>query len=164
MRKSLFYALFFLACLFCQTTEAKVKQKPVYVFGFATAFTDSLGYITDVQYIDSSYIDTKTKFLVGRNMYSVQLQQFLEANENCKHPVTSIFFATKKEKLEKKRLSMLRRYEKEKNLTLKNVSYRFHAEGKSYFDGVMDTPESLENGEKGEQHPGDNKKSKKNKS
>ena len=128
MRKSVFYVLFFFACLLCQNTEAKVKQKPVYMFGFATSFVDSLGYITDVQYIDSSYLDTKTKFLIGRSMYSLQLQEYLEANEDCKHPITAIFFGEKKEKVEKKLLSLRRKYEKEGELTLKTVACIFHAE------------------------------------
>ena len=95
MRRSVFYILFFFACLLCQNAEAKVKQKPVYMFGFAISFTDSVGYMTDVQYLDSTYVDTKTKFLIARNMYSVQLQQYLQKNEGCKHPVTSVFFGTK---------------------------------------------------------------------
>ncbi|MBO7067119.1 MAG: hypothetical protein J6W52_00325 [Bacteroidaceae bacterium] len=112
----------------CQNTEAKVKQKPVYIFGFATSFADSLGYITDVQYIDSSYVDVKTKFLMGRSMYSLQFQQYLEANEGCKHPVTAIFFGEKKDKVEKKLLSLRRKYEKEGDLILKTVACTFHAE------------------------------------
>ena len=126
MRKSLFFVLFFLACLACQNAEAKIKQKPVYMFGFATSFVDSVAYITDVQYIDSSFIDTKTKFLVGRNMYSLQLQEFLAKNEGCEHPVTAVFFGTKKEKIEKKMLSVRRRYEMD--FKLKNVSCSFRTE------------------------------------
>ena len=118
--------LFFLACTLCQNAEAKVKQKPVYLFGFATSFVDSMAYITDVQYIESSYIDTKTKFLVGRNMYSVQLQDFLEKNEGCKHPVTSIFYGYKKEKMEKKVQSIRRRYERD--FKLKTIACNFRAE------------------------------------
>lgn len=126
MRKSLFFVLFFLACLACQNAEAKIKQKPVYMFGFAISFVDSVAYITDVQYIDSSFIDTKTKFLVGRNMYSLQLQEFLAKNEGCTHPVTAVFFGKKKEKMEKKMLSVRRRFERD--FKLKNVSCSFRAE------------------------------------
>ena len=137
MRKSLFYVLFFLACVLCQSAEAKVKQKPVYLFGFATSFVDSIAYITDVQYIESSYIETKSKFLVGRNVYSLQLQQFLDKNEGCKHPVTSIFYGKKKEKMEKRRLSIFRRYERD--FTLKTVECPFQAE--SYEEqGIADIP------------------------
>lgn len=128
MRRSVFYILFFFACLLCQNAEAKVKQKPVYMFGFAISFTDSVGYMTDVQYLDSTYVDTKTKFLIARNMYSVQLQQYLQKNEGCKHPVTSVFFGTKKEKVEKKRQSVRQRYEKYKDYTVKTVDCVFTPE------------------------------------
>lgn len=128
MRKGLYCVLFFFACLLCQNAEAKVKQKPVYLFGFAISLVDSLGYLTDVQYIESSYVDTKTDFLVGRSMYSVQLQQYLQQTEGCKHPITSIFFGGKKEKMEKKLLSIRHRYEREREFTLKTVPYVFKPE------------------------------------
>lgn len=128
MRRSVFYVLFFFACLVCQSAEAKVKQKPVYIFGFAESFVDTVGYITDVQFLDSAYVDTKTKFLVGRNMYSVQLQQYLQQNTDCKNPVTSIFFADKKEKLEKKQLSIRNKYEKYKDYTIQTIDYVFTPE------------------------------------
>lgn len=128
MRRSVFYMLFFFVCLLCQNVEGKVKQKPVYIFGFAESFADSIGYITDVQYLETAYIDTKTKFLIGRNMYSVQLQQFLQQNEDCKHPVTSIFFGEKKEKLAKKQLSLRNKYEKYRDYTIKSVDYVFTPE------------------------------------
>ena len=141
MRKSLFYVLFFLACLMSQNVEAKIKQQSVYMFGFATSFVDSLAFITDVQYIDSAYVDTKTKFLIGRNLYSVQLQDFLEKNENCQHPVTSIFFGKKKEKVEKKMLSVRRRYEGD--FRLKTIACPFHAE--KYIDPeILNTPVATE--------------------
>ena len=135
----MFYVLFLLACLLGQSAEAKVKQKPVYLFGFATSFVDSLAYVTDVQYMDSSYVETKTKFLVGRNIYSIQLQQFLMKNEGCKHPVTSIFFGKKKEKVEKLRQSVIRRYEGD--YTLKTVTCPFQTE--NYVDQeVKDIPDA----------------------
>ena len=127
MKKSVFYVLFFLAFLSCQNTVAKVREKPIYMFGFAISFVDSLAYITDVQYIESAYIDSKSKFLVGRNMYSVQLQHFLEKNEGCQHPVTSIFFG-KKKKMEKKMLSIRQKYERGNVYVLKNIACNFRPE------------------------------------
>lgn len=128
MRRSVFYILLFFACLSCQNAEAKIKQKPVYIFGFAASFTDSVSYITDVQYLDSSFVDSKTKFLIGRNMYSVQLQQYLQKNEGCKQPVTAIYFGDKKEKLQKKQLSIRHRYEKYRDFTVKTVDCIFTPE------------------------------------
>ena len=104
MRKSLFYVLIFLTSVVCHNAEAKVKQQPVYMFGFATSFVDSIAYITEIQLIDSAYVDTKTTFLIGRSGYSMEIQDYLDKNGNCKHPVTSILFGKKTEKMEKRRL------------------------------------------------------------
>ena len=146
MRRSVFYVLFFFACLLCQNAEAKIKQKPIYIFGFAASFTDSIGYITDVQCVDSAYVDTKTKFLIGRNQYSIQLQQYLKQKEGYKQPVTSIFFGDKKEKVQKKQLSIRHRYEKYSDFTVKNTDYVFTPES-YYGDEVVETKANKKNKE-----------------
>ena len=152
----MFYVLFFFACLLCQNAGAKVKQKPVYIFGFAESFTDTLGYITDVQRLETAYVDAKTKFLIGRNMYSVQLQQYLQQNEDCKYPVTSIFFGDKKEKLMKKQLSLRNKYEKYRDYTIKSVDYVFTPE--VYVEQEVEESLDADNADKKA-----SKKSKKNK-
>ena len=139
----MFYALFFFACMWCQNTEAKLKEKPIYMFGFAISFADSLAYYTDVQYIESSVINTKNNFLMGRNMYSVQFQEYLQEKEGCKHPVTSIYYGEKKKKMEKKLLSIRRKYEKERLLTLKNVACNFEAEAYEESE-LIDAPDPEE--------------------
>ena len=154
----MFSVLSFLACLLCLTAGAKVKQRAVYLFGFATTFTDSVGYVTDVQRLDSSYIDVKTKFLIGRNLYSSQLQQYLEENEGSNHPVTSIFFGKKKEKMEKRLQTLRRRYEKEKGLMLKTIPYQFRAE--KYEEELTQSPEPQADGK---EVAGQQKKDKKEK-
>ena len=154
MKIRVFYILLFLACLLCQNAEAKVKQKPVYMFGFAESFTDSIGYITSVQYMDSAYVDTKTKFLIGRNVYSVQLQQYLQQNEGCKHPVSSVFFGTKKEKVEKKLNAVRHRYEKYKEYTIKTIDFVFTPE--AYFG--QEASQSAVSGKSGRKESNSRKK------
>lgn len=55
-------------------TTAKGKMEPRYVFGFSASFADSTVYFTDIQKLDSTWIDTKSKFLLGREQYSSQLK------------------------------------------------------------------------------------------
>ena len=43
---------------------AALKPKTIYVYGFAASFNDSTVYFTDIQQVDSAYIDSKTK--IGR--------------------------------------------------------------------------------------------------
>lgn len=56
------------------------KQERLYVYGVATSFNDSTVYITEIQQLDSAWVDTKTGFLYSRNNYSFQLRDHLKAN------------------------------------------------------------------------------------
>ncbi len=88
---------------------AALKPKTLYIYGFAASFNDSTVYFTDIQQVDSAYMDTKTKFLYSRENYSSQLRAYLEqlgfANATC---VTG--FATTRKEAEKKYLALRKRY------------------------------------------------------
>ena len=43
-----------------------IKTPKVYIFGFSASFQDSTIYMTDVQEITNVWIESKTKFLLGR--------------------------------------------------------------------------------------------------
>ena len=75
--------------------SAKVERTTVYMFGFSASFTDSVAYITDIQQLDSAYIDTKTDFLMDRVVYSEQLQTYVEALELMGNCTCSVCFHTK---------------------------------------------------------------------
>ena len=51
------------AMLIPALTFAVQKHTPGYICGFATSFNDSTVYFTDIQYMDSTYTDSKTGFL-----------------------------------------------------------------------------------------------------
>ena len=53
-------------------TMKKDKEKPVYVFGIAASFNDTIVYYTEVQLLDSVLLD-KDGFLPDREVYSYQL-------------------------------------------------------------------------------------------
>ena len=92
------------------TVNAKnVKQPKVYMFGFSASFQDSVVYMTDVQEVDSVWIDGKTKFLLGREQYSHQFKDYLTAQQQPNR-VCIVFFALKKEDAEKKYLKMRKQY------------------------------------------------------
>lgn len=97
---------------------AEYHPKTIYVYGFAASFNDSTVYFTDIQQVDSAYIDSRTRFLYSRENYSYQLRNYLEGigfkNATC---VTS-FAATKKE-AEKKYLTLRKKY-------LEGGSYNIH--------------------------------------
>lgn len=62
------------AMLIPALTFALQKHTPGYICGFATSFNDSTVYFTDIQYMDSTYTDSKTGFLYSRDNYSYQLR------------------------------------------------------------------------------------------
>ena len=91
-------ALTFLVC--SAFTMKKDKEKPVYVFGVAASFTETLVYYTDIQLLDSVYLN-EHGFLPQRDLYSYQLKNHLEYNMNKLNYTCVIYFSDNKKKLEK---------------------------------------------------------------
>lgn len=103
-------------------TSAKVNQTPVYIFGVAASFNDSIVYITDIQRMDSAWVDSKTKFLMSRYEYSYQLRDYLRAigqpNMTC---IT--FFKVNEKKIQKVLAAVKKRYtKKNRNFIIKELS------------------------------------------
>lgn len=112
----------------CMPASARVKQTSIYMFGFATSFSDSLAVITPVQRVDTVYVNMQNGFLRDRNLYSAQLQEYVEANGIMHNPLTSVFTASSKSTLEKKALSLRKKYAKDNSLLLQEIPCRFHSE------------------------------------
>lgn len=103
--------------------SAKGKAVPsIYVFGFAASFTDSVVYFTDVQKVDSAWIDTKTKFLLGRDNYSYQLKNFLAGKRQEQNRTCLVMYGLTKKEAEKKYLKMKKLYT-EKSRGMFDVRY-----------------------------------------
>ena len=102
--KTFKYTIFLLMlfCLDSATTEAKKKLQPVYLVGYAFSPLDSTAYITEIQYMDSTWVDSKNKTLYYRTNYTAQLQGFLEGKMNATNMVCAVFFDKKKARIEKK--------------------------------------------------------------
>ncbi len=111
-------------------TAKKSKDKNkygVYMAGVSASFTDSLVYFTDIQFLDSALVDGKG-FLVGRSQYSVQLKDYLETKEGGKNRTCFMFFNVKKNKLQKELQKLKEKYNKGKNMVLKDVNPEFKFE------------------------------------
>ena len=75
-----FIRLTLMALLMTVATASHAKhvlEPHVYMFGFSGSFTDSLIYMTDIQDVQLVWMDSKTKFLIGRDYYTEQLKTFL---------------------------------------------------------------------------------------
>ncbi len=98
-------------CCFALSVSAKSEMQKVYIFGFAASFNDSTVYFTNVQQLDSAWIDTKSKFLLSRENYSSQLGNYL-AGKGLQNKVCVVSFDTKEKNAEKKLNKMVARYSK----------------------------------------------------
>ena len=80
---------------------AKGKVSPRYLFGFSASFADSTVYFTDIQMLDSTWVDSKTKFLLGRDEYALQLKDYFNSN-NMPNRTCVVLFGKDKKTAEKK--------------------------------------------------------------
>ncbi|MBM6992747.1 MAG: hypothetical protein I3J02_05705 [Prevotella sp.] len=106
LKKYILGAVMMLATL---SISAANRQQTVYMYGFAASFNDSTVYFTDIQQIDSAYVDSKTKFLYSRSNYSYQLRDYLTAL-GFKNPTCITSFALNRKDAEKKYLALRKKY------------------------------------------------------
>lgn len=109
--------------LFCVVFAwSKPRCQPLYIFGVSASFNDSIVYITDIQILDSAWVDDKTGFLLQRNEYSNQLRSYFtskgQLNRTC-----LVCFSDNQKKISKKYEKMKRRYQND-GKRQKNFDYR----------------------------------------
>lgn len=104
MKKIVLLCLVAAISLFALQGQAKpkFKQAPIYIFGYALSPTDSTVYVTEIQRIDTAYIERNSKAMMARTMYSYQLQKFLSDTYGLKGAICNIFFSENRNKLDKK--------------------------------------------------------------
>jgi len=114
MKRTLFSIL--MAAIFAATlpsTQANAKLVALpqgYMFGFAASFNDSIVYFTDIQTLDSVWVDSKSHFLQRRDSYSYQLRDHLSQQLNQPHRTCVVVFNQSRKKLEKQYQKMKRLY------------------------------------------------------
>lgn len=132
LRAIICFGLFCMA--FVGPLEAKkfrVNQKPVYMVGVGTSLIDSTIFMTDMHLVDSISIQARKNFLMDRQLYSFQLQRYLEAAYKGGPYITAIYFSPKRKKMERRYLSLHKRYVNSNELHLILVDqsqFRFKAE------------------------------------
>ncbi|MDR0937788.1 MAG: hypothetical protein LBN29_00305 [Mediterranea sp.] len=102
-------------------TQKKDAPQTVYAFGVAASFTDSVVYFTDIQLLDSGRL-TKEGFLVGRELYSYQLKNYVEGGGLQRNSTCMIYFAPSKKKIDKELARMLGKYKKGQGVRLETLS------------------------------------------
>lgn len=93
-----------------EAKKQRVKVKPMYMIGVAVSHLDSVVFLTDMHLVDSLTIEKKTKFLMDRQLYSFQFQRYLEQTYECAPYVPAVFFSPKRKMMERRYLSLHKRY------------------------------------------------------
>jgi hypothetical protein len=105
------YIIIALLVTLTTSLQAKpVKPAHVYMFGFSASFQDSTIYVTDIQDVQGAWIESKTKFLLGRDNYSYQLKEHFANNLQDPDRVCMVFYATSKSKAEKIMKKLMKKY------------------------------------------------------
>jgi len=101
----------------------------LYAFGFAASFNDSTVHFTDIQEMDSVWINDKNKFLIDREDYSYQLRNYMESR-GLPHRTCVISYALTLKDAQKKYSKMRDRYVKRGGVDIKmipNEEFKFTA-------------------------------------
>lgn len=128
-----------LFCIMMQTIamQSFAIERPttLYVYGFSASFNDSTIYITDIQKLDSAWVNKRTGFLYSRENYSSQLKYYLQ-NLGVANPTCVISFAKTQKDAEKKYQDLRKKYSKNyESFTVKTLSYEtFHFKAISALD------------------------------
>ncbi len=101
-------ALALVAIMTLNGASTKVKRQTMYVFGLAASLTDSVVVLTDVQPIEGFVMPNG--FLADRSLYSLQLNNYLLANQQLNNMTCAVYFDKNRGKAEKKYHKMMRRY------------------------------------------------------
>ena len=117
-KKLMLLAMLFLGIM---AMEAKNEKQPTYLYGFATSFNDSTVYFAEIQLLDDAWVDSKTKFLYGRDSYSYQLRDYLKA-KGLNAPTCVTGFANTKKKAEEKFLKLRNKYLAKGKFNIKYLS------------------------------------------
>ncbi len=108
----------------------KVTVPKMYMFGFAASFNDSIVHFTDIQQLDSVWIDTKYSFLEERQAYSYQLRDYLALHQQLPNRTCIVFYEQDRSKLEKQYQKMRKLYAKGKDglvhYDVRQVDAAFH--------------------------------------
>ncbi len=103
--------LSFLLFVQISTCMAKIVIQPGYAFGFAASFSDSIVYITEIQKMDSLFVDSKSGLAIGTENFSSQMKDYLESHLDETNRTCVFFYNTELKKLQKTYKELKKRYE-----------------------------------------------------
>ena len=120
MRKIKFLCVMIVAMTVVVVNAREPKKKyGAYIAAVSASFTDSLIYVSDIQYVDSASISGK--MLDYRSQYSAQFKDYLETKEGGVNRTCFVFFGKKTKPVQKNVTKLKAKYKKSKTLVVKEV-------------------------------------------
>ena len=114
-----------------EARKPRVAERPLYMIGVALSHVDSTVFITDMHLVNGLTVERKTRFLMDRQLYSLQLKRYLDETYKGGPYLVAVYFHPKMKKMERRYLSLHKRYvqSKELNMVLIDQSqFRFKPE------------------------------------
>lgn len=132
------------AALFCAVSANAAHKEPrvrrVYMFGFGASLTDSVACQTQVQAVDSAWLDAHS-LLVDRSLYSIQLQFHLEQKEGVRNALCTVYFSKKERKARRLWAKLKRRYASDPLVKLRQLGDEFRFQAEQYHPALIGEPE-----------------------
>ena len=110
LKHAIFTAILVAASAYLPASAKNIMVPKAYMFGFIASFNDSIVFFTDIQEVDSVWVQEKKKFIAGRSNYAYQLRDFFEKNFNLKNRTCVVICDTKRKNVEKKYAKMKKQY------------------------------------------------------
>ena len=144
------------------STAQKAVPAKLHMFGFAASFNDTIVHFTDIQTIDSAWINAKNKFLLARDQYSAELRNYLTEHQ-MPYRTCIVIYDKKLDKLQKKFLKMKKLYMGDKKVKTNNLIKTIGADEFRFTPINMSQNNYTEEETEEEETPKATKKSKKDK-
>lgn len=116
----LLFTILLVTISICQAQAKGKKDKTIYAFAYGTCFNDSTVYLSSIDRLTNAEIDSKTNFLTNRDNLANTLKTYLDNKYKEPHTCT-LFYATKRDALEKKYVKIRHNTAKDKHLRLVEI-------------------------------------------
>ncbi len=104
----------------CNVQAKSKNDKSVFAFVYGTCFNDSIVYISSIERLPNTAIDKKTNFLNERSSYANAFKAYLDNKYQEPH-TCAVFYATKRDNIEKKYVKIRHNATKDKHCRLVEI-------------------------------------------
>lgn len=112
--KTILLALAFILVTISGFAKGK-NDSGFYLFGVSTSLTDSIVYMTDIQFLDEAKM-SDLDFSKTVSRYSIQLQNYVSVMIDTKFQTAAVYFSKKKSLVEKDRKRVLNKFVKKNKM------------------------------------------------